>query len=115
MRISDWSSDVCSSDLIDAEATIAVCTDALDLRADQRHRFAHHAEKAKAAAARDRQYQLCACHTAHAGEHEWIAAGEQVAAGSVQAFHGVSLSGWSSEERRVGKECGGTGSTPGVP
>src|SRR3546814_17813981 len=41
MRISDWSSDVCSSDLLADEDNLTARTSALELIVKRRHEFAH--------------------------------------------------------------------------
>src|SRR3546814_15295367 len=80
MRISDWSSDVCSSDLLHHERGLRARIDAEDARALVRE---------------------------HLGERaiEVVAAEEEVA---VRGEHLEDLAGEPedrSEERRVGKEC----------
>src|SRR3546814_3838825 len=82
MRISDWSSDVCSSDLHDAELVVVVrvvgvVAEAVVLLL----RVVQHETELDALAR-----QLAVGQAAHAGQH----------------------GGDRSEERRVGKECGST-------
>src|SRR3546814_20155307 len=88
MRISDWSSDVCSSDLLSQPLCAAALADF-------------------------QQAQRVGCaavlHVVAAGEHDVVAGGEQ--AGVVQGLHGVARglargpAAARSEKRRVGKEC----------
>src|SRR3546814_15003656 len=85
MRISDWSSDVCSSDLQKINAVLAE----QDLAASSRMRPGS---------------------TPHSGN---ITGAQYLITGSVAAYTedttntggGLNIAGFRSEERRVGKEC----------
>src|SRR3546814_17267199 len=86
MRISDWSSDVCSSDLLrkkaGAEAFAAAWDEALEFA-----RLTREAAAAPADAMRPRNH-------AHAALLSWSSGRLRPAGGS-----------WRSEERRVGQAC----------
>src|SRR3546814_21147224 len=90
MRISDWSSDVCSSDLLDATCPLV----------SKVHREAERHERT------GRQILLIG----HAGHPEVIGTMGQVPAGAIllventEAAEKVAVED-RSEERRVGKEC----------
>src|SRR3546814_12594764 len=88
MRISDWSSDVCSSDLV---GTVLPKADAMgvdDIGVDRLHRVIIEAKP----------LDRLAAHV----EHEDVGVGEQrLHAGKVVGLLEVER----SEERRVGKEC----------
>src|SRR3546814_19086699 len=88
MRISDWSSDVCSSDLIEPAVIVnAAAFTAVD-----------DAESQPEAA--DRANQLGAAIVAEASL--------QVGAPVIHLSTDYVFDGQTSEERRVGKECGST-------
>src|SRR3546814_16920566 len=86
MRISDWSSDVCSSDLVGAEAPSVGVAELL--RRDRLDRFLGREGMAVGMVAINRLRQRA----------PGLEAGLRF--GRLQALQGVS-----SEERRVGKEC----------
>src|SRR3546814_14512802 len=104
MRISDWSSDVCSSDLGPASAFH-----------DSRRRFPHHqcrtisARRAGAAVGSEHSHfsvaELCGG-TSTSFSHDWMAVHKPVAYRRVRPV-GNDGGGYvhRSEERRVGKEC----------
>src|SRR3546814_13669641 len=85
MRISDWSSDVCSSDLQRICRVDTADTRFPDTTAQERHR-----EQWQGHAGEERRRE----HDQH-GNHR-TAETEQVVA---------EIVAWRSEERRVGKEC----------
>src|SRR3546814_20651916 len=97
MRISDWSSDVCSSDLLDSPMAINA-TDLLHAHSDD-HRLTH-----------DECASICkiATYTRDVESSKAITA-------SVFPKVVISDSGMATrtEERRVGKEWGSTGSCRG--
>src|SRR3546814_19655491 len=83
MRISDWSSDVCSSDLFNLDDIARSIADKLVAR--HPHIFGNESTR-----------------TVPRDEHwEAIKAQERVDKGALSAIYGVAR----SEERRVGKEC----------
>src|SRR3546814_2279148 len=91
MRISDWSSDVCSSDLNDRGCRARVVRDVRELaRAQERH--GRDGDDAEFLAREPREDELRAVRQAHQQ------AVSPVDAGGAQAV------GQRSEERRVGKE-----------
>src|SRR3546814_18307045 len=111
MRISDWSSDVCSSDLDQIEAVVGKgiqCTDIGACKAQHRLRAI--------AAARMRYRALSNIHSEHrmragTGQQrtaEALAAGGVEHAPTVRQRCGKSIE-MRSEERRVGQEGGRTG------
>src|SRR3546814_13689183 len=94
MRISDWSSDVCSSDLITMRG-FARC------------------DRANFAMSRIAQY---ACLQFFDGRRRALQIlGEAVAREQERAGHVQRTIAWRSEERRVGKECVSTCRARGAP
>src|SRR3546814_11334497 len=102
MRISDWSSDVCTSDLRDGLGDIA---------------------DASGAAHKDRERLLGVLGDPHVGGFAVVAIALQLIAKLVllhalierEAFIAVALVPFRSEERRVGKECVSTCSSRWSP
>src|SRR3546814_20617366 len=86
MRISDWSSDVCSSDLVEALANVEAAgflvVEAADLFIEERKEHFDHAEIGGRRAEADQEFLEC-----------------------LLSRGGVLLFGYRSDERRVGKEC----------
>src|SRR3546814_18538886 len=86
MRISDWSSDVCSSDLEDVDVRLAeLCPDGIDIYYDNTAGAISDAVMRHLAL----RARVIVCGTA--AIQKWV--------------------DWRSEERRVGKECVNTGRT----
>src|SRR3546814_13511525 len=98
MRISDWSSDVCSSDLDEHPGQVGVGPEDIDI-----------------AQLQDTEAGAEIMHMAENGfcadgeQAAWIAEGRTRIDGRLP----VNTDGGRSEERRVGKECVSTGSTRG--
>src|SRR3546814_13871089 len=88
MRISDWSSDVCSSDLFASEAALVVH--------DERS-----ASVVLDALALAPSGAVDSCATLHLDEHDLPASGDPV----VATDRAPEADPNRSEERRVGKEC----------
>src|SRR3546814_18817699 len=97
MRISDWSSDVCSSDLRGGRGRARCPKSAGSIRREFRSPLA-------AAANRERPYAGTACRAA--GRQRTVDLGVGARQGPAQG---------RSEERRVGKECVSTCRSRGTP
>src|SRR3546814_11839251 len=95
MRISDWSSDVCSSDLIET-LLLVHDDDATRLPDEQQARQHDQCQQRLRAAGQTRRFDFSDC-----GFH---------GTGMKRAWHGVR-----SEERRAGKECVSTCSSRWAP
>src|SRR3546814_11741350 len=102
MRISDWSSDVCSSDLAGRPASAAGGQPGEGRRARAARRRRHGAEAAGDRAAGGRQGQRCPGQAARQ-----VVGAAEVAAQPGGRSHRPPQDpgGGRSEERRVGKEC----------
>src|SRR3546814_14802180 len=96
MRISDWSSDVCSSDLVDDGAVLRQAEDARARIARLRARR-HRADLDEAEAEAQHGGHDLRVLVEAGGEAERIAEGE--------APERAGQDGIRSDERRVGKEC----------
>src|SRR3546814_20532272 len=96
MRISDWSSDVCSSDLPDAARDIDRAAEAADL---EPRRILAGINAAADDGAVDYEAEI--------GAGSGDGADGDVAVGGADP-HGGRFAERRSEERRVGKECGST-------
>src|SRR3546814_13695252 len=104
MRISDWSSDVCSSDLLGDPGIGAVLSNWHDYRPDRPFdaiisvgAFEHFAHPQQSVEERRGVYRefFQAC-------RDWMAGKGRL---SLQTIAYGRMSPWRSEERRVGKEC----------
>src|SRR3546814_1944799 len=102
MRISDWSSDVCSSDLVGADAAATALAwrgdDRLDARIDRDSALV-------ARAIGDERRRSTPLRIRHDSDHDHIVSGPvpPVRDRCAAADHSRAL--FRSEERRVGKEC----------
>src|SRR3546814_11393152 len=107
MRISDWSSDVCSSDLVGASAGIAAADDPMAYDAQALFAAAGAALHSAKQAGRD-TVRIADPFQAHA------AAIARIARIGRRAGYESNFAK-RSEERRVGKECGSTCKSGGAP
>src|SRR3546814_18662718 len=96
MRISDWSSDVCSSDLV-AAPFVLILPRRIGCGLGFRRRVEIHAGKVRLQTEAFKESR-CLMRVAVAGQ---LLDGETDEARKLDSVHGVSR----SEERRVGKEC----------
>src|SRR3546814_20598070 len=104
MRISDWSSDVCSSDLEGEQ--IAAARRLVPVAGDWHAGKVAFEERAHAAVADegDRHVDIMRAEDSRDGADDARLGVD----GALPAFEAFLRTGQSSEERRVGKECGST-------